>query len=186
MHISSLTFIGCNQNHVIATEKFTLQHCVGLDRDSLDLQTEGTAIIASRSGVHILNSSFSNFIGSQWELHRITAQKYINLSYTQAGGAIICSNCNIWISNSVFQGNTAQLGGAIYAEVKSNITILNSRFLDHNVSCQRQKCFGGVIFSDTSNLQVSYCNFSSNTNIHSDPPRAVSYTHLTLPTIYSV
>ena len=168
VQVSNLTLKECTCTEVVATECFRLQHIV-LGRGSSDVQRPGAALIVNRSIVDILNTSFLGFTGSMWDLHRVEAQKYIELNNSQVGGAIISSHSNITIFESTFQDNSAQLGGSVFAEFTSNITILNCQFLSHNLSCELQwNCYGGVIFSDNSHVSVKNCKFSSNTFFHSD------------------
>lgn len=168
VQVSNLTFKGCTSTEVVATKLFRLQDIVALGRDSSGVKRLGTALIVNGSKVDIVNAFFSGFTGSLWDLHRVKAQKYIKLNHTQVGGAIVSSHSNIMILESTFQDNTAQLGGSVFVQFKSNITILNCQFLSHNLSCELYHCYGGVIFSDYSSVSIRNCNFSSNTFYHSD------------------
>ena len=126
MYVSGFTFIGDGGSQHSRTNDITGQ----------DIYS--TAIISWESTIKISNIFFKNFSGSLWEVSSIV-KKYTNRQNMQVGGVIIASMSNIWLYDSSFQRNTAQLGGAIFAEKKSNITIINSNFSDHITTCMQRE-----------------------------------------------
>ena len=174
MKWSGISFNNCSQNQISLTGNFRLQHSVFLAdpiaRELVDFQTRpSAALILYNSSVYIQNTSFAYFTGSLCGVCPTTVNRSIPVNDVAVGGAIISVYCNMTIFNSIFYSNTAQSGGAVYVELQSNITLLNSSFSHHNMACEIQKCYGGVIFSDNSNLQVTQCNFSMNTNFQTRP-----------------
>ena len=71
--------------------------------------------------------------------------------YAWVGGAVVATMSNLVIVDSIFEGNSAQLGGAIYSETHSNISIFSSTFVRNSASCLSdvRECFGGVLCSDS-------------------------------------
>lgn len=54
------------------------------------------------------------------------------------------------ISSSHFESNSAQLGGAIFSEVGSNVTITNCTFVNNSASgCNDDRCHGGALLVDS-------------------------------------
>ena len=122
--------------------------------------TSSTAIVVKKSTLKISNTSFKWFGGSSWRVSSVV-KKYTRKRHMLVGGAIIISETNITIYNSFFQNNTAQLGGALYAESRSNVTIMSSYFFDHSTICKGH-CHGGVIFLDYSKVECIACTISNN------------------------
>ena len=72
--------------------------------------------------------------------------------YAYVGGAIIANRSDIIIVGSGFKGNSAEVGGAIFATVCSNITIINSNFVKNmvdNYLSDAMVPFGGVLYSES-------------------------------------
>ena len=53
------------------------------------------------------------------------ASVLLNRDHAYVGGAIIANQSNLTIIKSNFEGNSAEIGGAIFAAVNSNITIIS-------------------------------------------------------------
>ena len=114
----------------------------------------------SQTAVEIVNSSvtvlksvfrFNSFGKNQHDGYRV-------------GGAIISTQSNLTILESLFKDNKAELGGAIYSEQDSSVTIANSTFVENRATCLRQgiSCFGGVMCSHASTVTISCCIFQNN------------------------
>ena len=70
----------------------------------------------------------------------------------RVGGALLVSNTNLTISNCSFENNSAQVGGAIFSELASNIFVSNCIFLNNNaIGCSDDWCYGtgGALFIDS-------------------------------------
>ena len=85
---------------------------------------------------------------------------------TTVGGALTISRTTLFLDNCHFEGNSANLGGAIYFELESNISISNSDFTDnHATDCGAQICLGGVLFiDDTASVSIFNSTFQNNTS----------------------
>ena len=90
--------------------------------------------------------------------------------HSQRGGAIASVHSNVTITESLFNGNYAQVGGAIFSELYSNITIINSIFVGNRAILMSSgidnKCFAGgaVLYARSgSAVAVHSSEFNSNT-----------------------
>lgn len=76
------------------------------------------------------------------------------------GGAISNKNSNennlLFVSNSYFQNNHAELGGSIYIDFGCELKITHSSFKNNFAQ------YGGVIYSNSSKMQSSQSNFVEN------------------------
>ena len=106
------------------------------------------------------------------------------------GGAIFSDESNVMIRGCQVHSKYANVGGAIGISL-SNLTVHRSCFYS-NYAYE----FGGALFLYNSSVSVNECDFEHNragsgggaisTYKGILTVEAVSYTHLTLPTIYSV
>ena len=151
VYVSGLMFIG----EANSTSKYDKINSIGRCN---------TAIVTRKSTIKISNVFFKGFCGSQWSVSS-TVKKYTKKQHVRVGGAIIVSMSNVYIYSSYFERNTAQLGGALYAESRSNITIISSHFFDHFTICNGY-CYGGVVLLDNSIIQAVACTFSNNKIMH--------------------
>lgn len=81
------------------------------------------------------------------------------------GGAVLITKSNILIFNSTFEGNIAEIGGVVYSEQLSNITIDTSTFVENNVKCTDswRECFGGVLGAESgTNVIIQNSSFYGN------------------------
>ena len=155
VYISSITFIG----------EASFRSALDGGNCSTDTEICGAAIVTRKSKINITNSYFTDFCGSQWNFSNFTVAKQNGM---RVGGAIISTQSIVRISDSKFDNNSAQLGGAVYAETDSVIRLVNSTFSNHIMACTG-KCYGGVIFTHKSSVDATACLFSSNTVRHNDP-----------------
>ena len=83
----------------------------------------------------------------------------------KVGGAVIVTSSNLTIIKSSFEGNSAGVGGAIYAEHSSDIMIANCTFALNTMTCiaEGASCFGGgVLYSIESAMTVCCSIFRNN------------------------
>lgn len=126
------------------------------------MELVGTVAVIHRSlFVSNINGSLKGIAGKLWE-ERETLLKL------QAGGALIVTHSDITITRSTFKGNSAGVGGAIFGDVDSNITIFASMF-DGNRAANLNNntdCFGGALYVQSGcRLIIQGCIFNSNTAI---------------------
>ena len=129
--------------------------------------------LVSIGSAHISKSQFvSNSLGS----HRSQTEilEYLRNEYTaysnietsaKVGGALILSQSNVNISECLFEANNAQVGGAIYSEHSSNLTLRKCNFTQNYVHCIDSLCLGGVmVINSGCTLNVHDSNFWNNTD----------------------
>ena len=171
VHIDGLTFIGCGGNKVTQVDQLTIERTIFEGQSN-----SSTSILISETNAVITESSFLlNTFGSCQTNVKIFRYLQVAASTNypellcaaRVGGALIISHSNVVIDNCRFEGNNANLGGAIYSELESNITITNnSNFTEnHATDCDAQLCFGGVLFADeTVSISVLNSAFENNTS----------------------
>ena len=151
VYIVGMEFVGCGRpsNRVINVDNFVLR-----DSKFQGQGNSGTALELIGTTAQIFNCRFlSNRWGKYiqfWE----TIQVYGNV-----GGAILASNSSVNISQSHFEGNVAQYGGAMYVERGSVIHIKNSMFIQNNGT----RNGGGVVYSYNISITIEASTFRYNT-----------------------
>ena len=134
VHISGLVFLGCGGNKVQSVSSFILEDSSFQGQKN----HSGSALMFNKTTARIIRSEFNSNSGSY------TAVRWPwNLLST--GGAIIVNNSNIIIIQSTFGGNFAQLGGSIYGNHSSNITVINCTF--DGTSSTNLTRFGGGVYA---------------------------------------
>ena len=147
--ISGLKFIGCGSNRFTSVKNFMI------DNSTLQGQNgSGTALDIAHTNLTIVNSTFvSNKVGTCVEIF---------------DAAIKCN----------FLENSAEMGGAMYIDDFSDVSIVNSTFLNNQATIDGthiQDCWtnnsidkllriGGAIATFDSRLIVSSCAFTNNTS----------------------
>ena len=151
VQIHNLNFIGCS-SVALSVHQFVLEN-------SSFHGANGSALILNQIFVaNIVDSSFtSNNAGT-----------YVDSTFSRVGGALVISETNIKISRSWFVSNVAQLGGAIFIERYSNVTINDSLFADNSaMHCYGYSinCYGGAFLIDSSCIVTAHNNtFVNNTS----------------------
>ena len=135
IHITNLEFIGCGGNRVQDVEEFVVQDTMfkGEGGSRTALKLIGTA-------AQIVNSTFvSNTMGSYREC-AVLHNGYCIKGFV--GGAIIATNSTtVTISQSNFEDNGAEFGGAIFADNRSTINLTdNVSFINNSAYL-----YGGVL-----------------------------------------
>ena len=115
VYVSGLIFRECGGSRIKFVRNFTL-----VDSGFQD-QNESAVL---------LNGTYANIIRCQFRSNNGSNQyDVIDFSHVYSvGGAVYCFNCTVTISESYFEGNNAQLGGAIFGTEYSIVTIINSTF----------------------------------------------------------
>ena len=154
IHITNLEFIGCGGNQVRHVEEFLVNNTKFEGQHN-----SGTALELIETAAKIVNSTFvSNRKGSYrkfavidpWSGHTIDV--FI-------GGAIIATNStNITISQSRFEDNGAECGGAIFAD-NSIINVTGSVLFINNTAIG----YGGVLYSNGSVITTINTSTFNNT-----------------------
>ena len=145
IYISNLEFIGCGGNQVKHVERFIIKNTIFKGQEN-----SGTALTLIETNTQIVNCSFvSNRKGSYTK------------SFGLIGGAIIATNSTICISQSKFNSNAADAGGAIFAEQYSILNISGTVFSNNHANN-----FGGVLYSiSNARITIEACKFDHNSAI---------------------
>ena len=129
--------------------------------------SSSTALELILSTATIIHCSFINLNGSLYNMS--TSNTPDSISH---GGAIASYQSNLIIIGSNFEGNSANLGRAIYATTECDIIILNSTFTNNQAVCYKENCMdeslsdstsgqGGAIVLLESRLLIQYTIFDS-------------------------
>ena len=149
--MDGITFIGCDGTQFNSVKEITIENSIFVGQDNTV-----TMLTITSSSVTIVGTQFlSNTAG--------TAGSFSS----SMGGALIVTNSTVSVDRCLFEGNKAQIGGAIFCELESNITITNSDFLsNHATDCDgNEQCLGGALYIDgTSTLMLYNGTFQNNTS----------------------
>ena len=131
VNIRGLRFVECSYHRAKLVKWLRIEDCTFINHTR-------TAVMLINSSACIVRTSFlSNLILSP--NHYLSSK----LRKHKVGGAISVIRSNIIIEHCILEGNSADIGGAIFTELKSNITIFNSTFVENHVPFH-----GGVLYSD--------------------------------------
>ena len=149
VHMRGLTFIGCSGNVVKCVDQFMLQDSSLIGQN----KNKGTALDLVESNATFVRSFFT--FNKANKLHNnVTCSHYKTNTQVTTGGAIISTKCNVTIIECVFEENSARVGGAIFSEVYTNITIINSSFDGNNATgCT---VGGGVLHAESGTTVMIY------------------------------
>lgn len=166
-NIEGLTFLGCGGNTIESVTQLTIWHSnfVG-DRNVT------TSLVITDSNVSLSETSFTMYQVGSYRNDRslnlpLNHRRDNDVTVTVAvGGALVTTHAKISIEKCHFEGNTANIGGAIFSEKGSNITISNSTFTSNHANLgQSEFCFGGALFTDgTGKIVVFDSTFENNTS----------------------
>ena len=144
--IQNLMFIGCGGSKITASN-ITVENSTFQGRNGIE-----TALTMINTIATITNSCFESYtVGT----YRDSIEVSRNMS--QVGGAIVGTESNITIMKSSFMENSAGIGGAIFCEKGTNITIIESAAAGNqgNHGCNISSCFGGVIHCENGGMEMS-------------------------------
>ena len=172
IYINFLHFVGCGENKIESVNQLIINNSIfrGLPQD-----TSGTALDLVHTNAKIINSSFLYNLGSyrgpiRLQLPYLILQQPIppQSAYALVGGALIVNCSNMSAVGSKFEGNSAEIGGAIFSQGSSNIIKLTDCSLINNHAFSFSNLgFGGAIFSETGSMRASTTlvdtNFFNNT-----------------------
>ena len=157
VHISNLKFFGCYGHKIMMVNQFILINTSFLNHSKSAIEVVSSE--ASFTGCSFL----SNFGGTSINYIDTFEGKSVSIP---AGAAILSKWSSINISECVFEGNTAEVGGAIFAELYSKILIINSIFqrnyVLHPIRESYHRCIGGVLYSRNSTIIGRNSSFKDN------------------------
>ena len=165
--IRSLRFIGCGDDKATISN-ITIDKSIFQGRNGTR-----TALTMKNTIATIINSSFISYtVGSYRDSIEILKNQTLSAN---VGGAIVATGSNIAMKNSSFMENSADIGGAIFCETGTNITIIEC-MIAGNQGCHIDNdslCFGGALhcengFTEMSVAQIIILNseFSKNNATH--------------------
>ena len=165
VQVSRLTFIGCTGNSVEDVNQFLLKDSNFIGRQGKN----GTALKIYHTSAVIVKSSFSHYDGGTYGTYRCYRNILDEIRVT-AGSAIFMRSSNATIELSRFEGNRAEIGGAIHTSDSDTLTIINSTFVDNNAVLPHtdyinfcSNAGGGALYArDTKNVTLIDSNFTEN------------------------
>ena len=173
VQINGLGLSGCGGNSVTLVNNFTLYNSTTESTNST-----GSALVLSK--IKMANIIECTFLFNTRGMKRPVTdlQIYLTERYSlqtdesrikmSVGGAILCSSSNVVIELTTFDGNEANYGGAIFAEMNSSMVIQNSSFhRNRGVGLSSlngtDNTYGGAIFAADSQIAIKTCSFTNNT-----------------------
>ena len=153
--ITNLTFIQCGGNKILLCDQLTIEGSIFIGRNG-----SRTALEVIKTSAYIVNSSFiSNRGGSYHGLSHIKEPFNPSVSvFAFVGGAVISNQSDVIIVNGLFKGNHAEMGGAIYLTMASNVTIINSVLKSNTAdkfhTSKLSYTYGGALFSENGNAMT--------------------------------
>ena len=157
--IRGLIFMGCSISMFDSVSQLTIQHSIFNGQNK-----ENTSMLITNSTANITDTLFmSNTAGLRVE--NVSPQPPSSLStISTVGGALIINSSNLTLESCVFNGNKANVGGAIFSESNSSVTLRNSTFIsNHAKDCDSGLCYGGALFVDKSgSVVIDGCTFTHN------------------------
>ena len=150
--IGNLTFIGCG-NTISSCGQLLVEGSTFLGHNG-----SGTALEVIKTSVYIVNSSFISNRGGNY--HGPIKEPFNSpvSMFAFVGGAVISNQSDIIIINGLFEGNCAEVGGAIFLTRGSNVTIMNSVLSNNSVdkfyNSILSYAFGGALFIEDGNAMT--------------------------------
>ena len=101
-------------------------------------------------------------------IHRVRVRELIRVSsqflYALVGGALIVDSSNVSATGSRFEGNIAEIGGAIFSEGDSNVTLTNYISINNQaLSSSNLNGAGGVLSaSELTHVTIAESDFYNN------------------------
>ena len=139
VHIGGVELIGCQVIKIWSTKHFLLWN-VRIDS----------------SAVHLLNDKYVTIEDSTFSNGQGVNGSNSLLGKVAIGGAMLVTNSTMWITNSTFENNRADLGGALYIN-ESNVTMNECQF-QHS---EANVC-GGSILAFNAFILGKQCSYYGN------------------------
>ena len=129
VYIGNINLLECFESKIVDVENFTLSNTKFTGSIYV---TSGSALEIIRSTAILNNCSFTRYLYGTYRW-TVTTTPYHTFSLHRTkkwiGGALIITRSNVTIVDGNFTENRAQIGGAIYAENGTVITITKSKFV---------------------------------------------------------
>lgn len=165
VYIHNVNFVGCGGNLVKNVNEFILQKATFEGHGN-----SGTALTLVNTTAEIIDCTFvRNQFGTVMEDVRSLQVIISDINWflvgnvtgiVQVGGAMISSYSSVRIRGSKFEDNRAGVGGDIFTEDVSQISIFNTTFSGEGIEGFSEEApFGGAIFSHEGNFIITGCQF---------------------------
>jgi hypothetical protein len=136
--VRNLHIIGCGGIYIKNVSQFTLENTT--------FQGSSTALVFNQTNeAYIVNCFFVNCKSSFYSS--------LNQSF---GGVVVAFNSSIWLKDTTFENNSADIGAVVYGQ-ESNITTYNSNFIYNKAISQ-----GGALATFKCLVHVTVCTFIGN------------------------
>ena len=155
IHIKNMKFIGCGGNVFESVRQFLLQNSRFEGKDA-----SLTAFELIHTAAQIVNSTFiDNKMGTIRGPMNVLEDLRMSVS---TGGAIIATHSNININQSYFENNSAEIGGAVFAQNRSNITIVGTIFVENKCNANNTS-IGCALYLEESSITIIHSKLYRNT-----------------------
>ena len=151
VHISNINLLECFGSIIVNVENFTLLNTSFTGTYCI---TSGTALEVVRSTALLQDCLFTKYYHGtyRWTISSIPYDTFsMHRTKKWIGGALIITSSNVTIVEGNFTENRAQIGGAIYAENHSLITITKSSFIFNTANSSLytpdQTAAGGALYA---------------------------------------
>lgn len=152
----------------IDIRSITFMDCDGTEFESIDqLKITATDFIVEDSSVSTLSikSSIARMTDTQFLSIALHANIFYQNTIPSFGGAMVVTNSLLEVDNCTFKGNLANYGGAIFANVGSEIQVTYSKFMSNHAEGLIGPYLGGAIFvHGTSTIVINASTFENNTS----------------------
>ena len=166
LFVRNMTFIGCGNNLVSDVREFLLQESTFKGQSG-----SGTVLTLLNTTADIVDCTFvDNQYGTVLEAIESLKVLITNIVWLivknvtgilRVGGVIISTHSNVTINLCNFENNTAEVGGDIFANGSSKISVFESNFTgDGPQPSSVESPFGGAIYSDQSDISCFRCHFA--------------------------
>ena len=162
VHISGLTFFECTGSRLVSVNYFFLEDSNFIGND------KGTALELFKSTATLFKTSFYSNVANK--LYNIDCPQYQKQGQAQAGGAIVSIQSNITVLHSVFKGNNAVAGGAIFhTNCNATVTIQNCTVTDDcasrfkkEIRASHESALKNLGSLTVNHINIIHCKFISN------------------------
>ena len=158
VHVRNVNFLECFGSTVMNTENVTLSN--NGFTGSVHV-TNGSALEMVNSAALLNDCSFTRFLYGtyRWIVTNIPqSTSTVHRTEKWIGGALIANHSNVTIIQGNFTENRAQIGGAIYVENGTRVTITQTKFIYNAANSSyrdilEQTAAGGALYA-TNNCSV--------------------------------
>ena len=127
--VTGLEFVGCFNNYVGSVGQFQLKNSSFIGNEQPNVHSTVLTLDTS-----VANLDRATILSIAYQEQSENCTDIISNTDSRATGIILLRSSIIGITQSWFEGNRVNLGGVIYDKFGSTITIVNTTFINNNVS----------------------------------------------------